>query len=144
MFEFSKRVLRAGLFSATIAIFAATASAAQAKFTLPSETHWGLAVLPAGEYTVSTALDTAWPIVFTVSGNDKTVYVLGSMDRINDRAEGSYLEIADVGGVKVVREFQSQVLGKTFHFDTPKELKVRLSARHAPEETTRVAVLTRH
>lgn len=52
--------------------FAATANAQSflGKFTLPSETHWGKNVLPAGEYTIS--MDAKTNVALVRSADGKT------------------------------------------------------------------------
>lgn len=144
MVRFHSGALRAAFFTTAAAIFAANANAEQARFTLPYETHWGLATLPPGEYTLSTWSDSTWPKVLSVSGHGKTVFILAGIASVNDNAEGSYLEIANVGGVRFVQKFQSGVFGKTFEFEAPKSLRAEMAAGRGPQQTTRVAVLTRH
>ena len=143
MVRFSSRALRAAFLSAALVTVAATASAATGSFTLPFETHWDNATLPAGDYTFSTWSNSDWPKVMTISGAGKTVYILAAVEQRGENLEGSYLEIQDVNGAKVVRGFQSNAMGTTFHFDVPKELRSEKIARATPQQTSHVAVRTR-
>src|SRR6059036_3392835 len=59
------------------------------KFTLPVETHWGLAVLPPGEYTYTLASPN-FPAIVTVRGQGRAVMIMtnaGISDhRVSDRS----------------------------------------------------------
>lgn len=140
MVLFGKSARRAALLSIALGALAFTASAQRAKFTLPFEAHWGSAVLPAGEYTLAPTMTTGWPRVFAVTGGGRTFYIMASVNRHIDGVEGSYLQLDDVDGTKVVRELHSAWTGDSFLFDAPKRLRARLMA----QRTTRVVLVDRH
>jgi hypothetical protein len=71
-----RRAIEVRLFAVVLlatCAFAATANAQSfsGKFTLPSETHWGKHVLPAGDYTMS--LDSRTNVALVRSANGTTV-----------------------------------------------------------------------
>jgi hypothetical protein len=71
-----RRAIEVGLFAVVLlatCAFAATANAQSfsGKFTLPSETHWGKNVLPAGNYTMT--LNSQTKVALVRSANGKTV-----------------------------------------------------------------------
>src|SRR5689334_4727619 len=108
MFLFSSRAIRAALLPIALGIFVASANAQQAKFTLPFETQWGQAVLPAGEYSMNSSDTLSWPKVLSVFGKEKSVYILAGVETLAPEGEGeSYLRIETVGNAHVVREYRS-------------------------------------
>jgi len=144
MFLISSPGTRAALLSIALGIFAASANAQYAKFTLPFETHWGSAVLPAGEYTMYSPMTLAWPKVLTISGQGKAAYILAGGEKLAPESEtASFLRIASIGGTHVVREYTSALDGKTFVFDVPKAVRTEIAARGHSQEVTKIAVLTR-
>ena len=145
MFLFSSRVIRVALLPIAFGIFAASANAQQAKFTLPFETHWGGIVLSAGEYTMYSPMTLARPKVLSISGQGKAAYILVGAEKLAHESEGaSSLRIANFGDTHVVREYTSALTGKTFLFDMPKAVRSEIAARRHSQEITKLAVLTRH
>lgn len=144
MYLLSGRGMRIALLSLVGGIFAVSANAQKATFTLPFETHWNNAVLPAGDYTLSSVSTISWPKVLTVSGQGKTVYILASVEELAPESERSYLRIENNGDTHVVREYNSGIAAKSFLFEAPKSLRTELAARGHSQEITKVAVLTRH
>ena len=146
MFVFSGRAVRAVLFSIALGTFVVSANAQQGTFTLPFETHWGSAVLPAGDYRMSSSVTTAFPKVLSISGQGISVYVIaGNANPTDDSETSSYLSIQSVGSLHVVRQFVSAVTGKAYNFQMPKTIRTELAAARSPQqEITNVAVLARH
>ncbi len=90
----------------------------QGKFTLPTETHWGGATLPAGDYT----------FVMSSASSDYRLYIRG--ERVNaiimaastdDRAASDHaqLNLVDIADVQTVQTFDAPELGLTFVYFTP-------------------------
>ena len=90
----------------------------QGKFTLPFETHWGSATLPAGDYT------------FTMSSANSsyTLYVHGEKVNAIIRATATdeqvvsshaQLNLVDIADVQTVQTFDAPEIGKTFSYWTP-------------------------
>jgi len=104
-------------------------------FELPRATYFGDTLLPAGQYKVwlSTAakdLETISAIHLTGQGVRKTFLAISTSRRETER---NYLEIADMGGVYVVRAFDSGTLGKSFGFGVTKNVKMKaLDAQALP------------
>ncbi len=67
---FTVLMLLAGIVG--IAPKAAHAQVAEGKFSLPSETHWGSMILPAGEYTFSLE-STGRPAWLTIRNSDRVL-----------------------------------------------------------------------
>ena len=92
----------------------------QGKFTLPFETHWGNATLPAGNYT----------FVMSPERSEYRLYIRGAQvnaiiratsadDRgVSDRPQLNLVDIADVQNVQT---FDAPELGLTFSYATPKQ-----------------------
>ena len=141
---FSSRAIRAALLPIALGIFVASANAQHATFTLPFETQWGSAVLPAGEYHMYSPMTLARPKLLSISGQGKTAYILAGGEKLLPEFEsGSYLLIANVGGKHVVREYTSALSGKTFRFEVPKSAQTGIADRGHSEGLTTIAVLTR-
>ena len=99
------------------------------KFTLPFETHWGSATLPAGDYT----------LVMSSAGSDYRLYIQGekvnaiiqatsSDDRhVSDHAQ---LNLVDIADVETVQTFDAPELGRTFIYFTPAQKHVGHKEAH--------------
>jgi hypothetical protein len=104
-------------------------------FELPRATYFGDTLLPAGQYKVwlstdAKDLETVSAIHLTGQGVRKTFLAISTSRRETER---NYLEIADMGGVYVVRAFDSGTLGKSFGFGVTKNVKMRaLDAQARP------------
>jgi hypothetical protein len=90
----------------------------QGKFTLPFETHWGSATLPAGDYT----------FVMSSAISDYRLYIRGEkvnaivMAAAADEKAGSghaQLNLVDIADTQTVQTFDAPELGKTFVYSTP-------------------------
>jgi hypothetical protein len=92
----------------------------QGKFTLPVETHWGGATLPAGDYTF-TLPSTASPYKIYLrgeAGNAIIMTVITDYKVVSSHAQLNLVEIADV---ETVTTFEVPELGLTFIYATPKQ-----------------------
>src|SRR5580704_7349313 len=104
-------------------------------FELPRATYFGDTLLPAGQYKVwlstdAKDLETVSAIHLTGQGVRKTFLAISTSRRETER---NYLEIADMGGVYVVRAFDSGTLGKSFGFGVTKNAKMKaLDAQALP------------
>jgi hypothetical protein len=104
-------------------------NAYQGKFTLPFETHWGSATLPAGDYT----------FVMSSASPDYRLYIRGAQvnaiiratstdDRgVSDRAQ---LNLVDVADVQTVQTLDAPELGRTFIYFTPAQKHVGHNEAH--------------
>lgn len=92
----------------------------QGKFTLPYETHWGAATLPAGDYTFA-LVSASSPYVLYVHGQagNAIIKASGADERVlSDHAQLNLVDIADVQNVET---FEAPELGLTFTYATPKQ-----------------------
>jgi hypothetical protein len=101
----------------------------QGKFTLPFETHWGNAILPAGDYT----------FVMSSASSDYRLYIRGAQvnaiiratstdDRgVSDHAQ---LNLVDIADVRTVQAFDAPELGRTFIYFTPAQRHVGHKEAH--------------
>jgi hypothetical protein len=104
-------------------------NAYRGKFTLPFETRWGSATLPAGDYT----------FVMSSAGSDYRLYVRGAQvnaiimatstdDRgVSDHAQ---LNLVDIADVQTVQTFDAPELGRTFIYFTPAQKRVGHKEAH--------------
>jgi len=93
-------------------------NAYQGKFTLPVETHWGTATLPAGDYTFALP-STGSPYTLYIRGEKVNAIIMATStdDRgVSDHAQLNLLDIADV---QTVQSFDAPELGLTFVYFTP-------------------------
>jgi hypothetical protein len=103
-------------------------NAYQGKFTLPFETHWGGATLPAGDYT------------FTMSSasSDYRLIIRGQVNAIimavttDDRAVADHaqLNLVDIADVQTVQTFDAPELGLTLVYPTPTQKHVGHKEAH--------------
>ena len=89
----------------------------QGKFTLPFETHWGNATLPAGDYN----------FVMSSARDNYKLYIRGQVNAIiqaastDDRGVSAHaqLNLVDIADVQTVQTFDAPELGRTFVYFTP-------------------------
>jgi hypothetical protein len=141
----------AGLVLGALATSENAQNAYQGKFTLPFETHWGSATLPAGDYT----------FVMSSASSDYRLYIRGaqinaiiSATSTDDRgvSDHAQLNLVDIADVQTVQTFDAPELGRTFIYFTPtqnhvghKEAHQKTASQTAPatkvsENKTSIAV----
>lgn len=100
------------LFTIALAAVAANAqSALHGKFQLTSETRWGKAVLPAGEYSL-TIESAAQPMRIVIQSADgKTGAIAVAASSFDSAAGGNYLVITGTGADREVRSMNLPQLG---------------------------------
>ena len=98
---------------------ASAQSAMKGEFTLPSEIHWGRAVLPAGQYSFDFA-STHAPDVIHVRGEGVNVMLMAQA--VGDRPipTDSALVLERQGGNSVVRSLRLAPLGISLYYAAPK------------------------
>lgn len=138
-----KRCLTFALLSACIAAGVAGAQHSPAiyegKFTLPFETRWGKAVLPAGDYTF-TVDSTALPATVTVHSvrESKTAPMIMAQAISQHGTSGqSSLIVARNSGKGVVRGLQLAELGLDFEYAMPRGMQL---VAEAPQLFQRIGV----
>jgi hypothetical protein len=118
-------------FILTLLAGAAAIGASQAKaetykgtFNLPVETYWGGAVLSPGEYTVTIEHGVVVPIIHLRDDDRQVASVLPTATNAKPSVR-SRLLLEKINGSYVVKEFDAGIIGKSFHFNTPKSIRNR-------------------
>lgn len=118
--------------AAVMTLGAAYAHAEQFKLTLPLQTEWGTAMLPAGDYVVTTSQMGARYL--RLQGNGQTAYVLCSSIGANPNG-ASEIKTVNKNGREHVQELSSVQLGKTFRFAIAKDNAPHTMAFKVRKET---------
>ena len=129
------------------------AQAYQGKFTLPFETHWAGATLPAGDYTF-VLQSTGSPYRLYIRGQEVSVIIQANTAEEGVVSERPQLNLVDITDVHTVQTFEAPELGVTFTYWTPtqkqvgrKEAHQKMAPQTAPasqvsENRTSIPVLT--
>jgi hypothetical protein len=114
-------------------------SAMKGEFTLPSEIHWGRAVLPAGQYSFDLA-STSAPQVIHIRGEG--VHVMLMAQAVGDRPvpTDSALVLVRQGDSSFVRSLRLAPLGISLYYAQPKGEAPTVA--QVPGVTQRVPVYT--
>lgn len=122
-----RNITRVTLFAAmvlAVCLFGSPANAQsdfQGKFTLPHETHWGQAALPAGDYMITFTHDNT-PQPMLVIRDAKSRLIVG-YESLNIRENGtkgeSALLISTRGTEWVVYSLRIAELGESFVYERP-------------------------
>ena len=93
-------------------------NAYKGKFTLPFETHWGGATLPAGDYAFAMSSTSAPYTLYIRGAQVNAIIVAASTDdrAVSDHAQ---LNLVDIADTQTVETFDAPELGKTFVYSTP-------------------------
>jgi hypothetical protein len=111
--------------------FGKAQNAYEGKFTLPFEAHWGEAVLPAGDYTISMRSATEQYLLF-VRGEGKTAMIMAQGTSTKTVSDNSHLTVVDTGGNQAITELAAGHFGLTFSYATPKMKKTTEASLHNP------------
>jgi hypothetical protein len=93
-------------------------SAYQGKFTLPFETHWGGATLPAGDYTF-TLVSASSPYTLYIQGQAGSAIIRATTAGSKVVSAHAQLNLVDIADVQNVETFEAPELGLTFIYETP-------------------------
>jgi hypothetical protein len=127
------------LLASVLATLAHAQAVSAGKFALPVETRWGMAVLPAGEYTYR--LDSAnLPAIIAVRGGGKSAMILVRGISEHPISNRSSITLLRSGRHAVVQSLDLGHLGRVFHY-TLREGGPVLEASE-PAHTERVPVVT--
>jgi hypothetical protein len=126
-------------------------NAYQGKFTLPTETHWGNATLPAGDYSFAMSSARSQYRLYIRGAQVDAIIMAASTDRtVRDHAQ---LNLVDIADVQTVQTFDAPELGLTLFYVSPtqkhaghKEAQQKTAAQTPPatkvsENRTSIAVL---
>jgi len=123
----------AALFLAGLATAGNAQNAVQGKFTLPFETHWGGATLPAGDYSF-TLPSASYPYKFYIRGQATTAIIMAVASDKEIASGHAQLNLVEVADTQNVETFEAPELGLTFNFATPSPK--HLGRREARQKTT--------
>jgi hypothetical protein len=93
-------------------------NAYQGKFTLPFETHWGSATLPAGDYTFALQSMSS-PYTLYIKGEKVNAIIQAAATDDKGVAAHAQLNLVEIGDVQTVETFDAPELGQTFVYSTP-------------------------
>ena len=118
-------LLALGVLAAGLSAKPASGQELQGKFTLPSATRWGIATLPAGDYSFTLDKSRAYGMIAVYRGQRTVAFVMpqATCDRTSDSSK-----MVLVGGA--VRELTLPQIGVTLSFSDH-----NLRQRRAPKET---------
>lgn len=95
----------------------------QATFHLPVATHWGKTVLAPGDYKLLVQDGQSNLRNVVIQGEGRTVFAMPLVADANaSTAAHSHLELVQRDGAYFIKEYCSQVEGKTYLFGVPKNL----------------------
>jgi hypothetical protein len=113
-------------------------NAYQGKFTLPVETHWGIATLPAGDYTFALASNSA-PYRLYIHGQGVSAIIQATAANQRVASEHPQLNLVDIPNVYTVQTFEAPDLGVIFTYWMPtqkhmgaKEARQKTASQSAP------------
>jgi hypothetical protein len=109
----------------------------QGKFTLPFETRWGSATLPAGDYTFILPSNSA-PYRFYIQGQGASAIIQATTADQKVVSERPQLTLVDIADVHTVQTFEAPELGVTFTYWMPTQK--HLGHKEARQKTVPQAV----
>ena len=124
----SKVAIAALVLSAVATGGKAQQSIYQGKFTLPVETHWGSATLPAGEYTFTVGSAAAQYRLY-IHG-ERSNFIIPTVTAENSAPQNAQLNLVDVADKQTVETFDAPQLGLTFSYWTPKQKHMPSNVAH--------------
>jgi hypothetical protein len=104
----------------TLATSGKAQNAYQGKFTLPFETHWGGATLPAGDYTFALR-STSTPYTLYIQGSQGNAIIMATATDDRAVAKHAQLNLVEIADVQTVQTFDAPELGVTFVYLTPSQ-----------------------
>src|ERR1700745_357288 len=130
--RFLKLLTKAGvvaLFLAGLATAGNAQNAYQGKFTLPFETHWAGATLPAGDYTF-VLQSTGFPYRLYIRGQETNVIIQANTAEEGMVSKVPQLNILDITDLHTVQTFEAPELGVTFTYWTPTQKRTGRTEAH--------------
>jgi len=101
----------------------------QGKFTLPFETRWGSATLPAGDYTF-TMESASSPYRLYIHGQAGNAIIMAAAADKKVASGHAQLNLVDIADVQNVETFEAPELGLTFSYATAKQQHVGRKEAH--------------
>jgi len=119
-------------------IASAQAPAAKGQFTLPFEAKWGMATLPAGDYTFTFDSTTLPALVKIETGGRYVAFVMTQGTEKADASKESELIVTRSGGQARIRVLHLAELGTDFQYSAPKSERREMAS--APQLIERVPI----
>jgi hypothetical protein len=132
LFKAVTKVCLAALVLGAVATSGKAQSIYHGKFTLPVETHWGAAKLPAGDYTFTVSSVSSQYRLF-INGQ-KTNAIVQTLTAENATPQHAELHLVDIADVYSVATFDAPELGLTFTYWTPTQKHI--SSKEARQKAT--------
>ncbi len=110
------------MLSAALSAGVLSAQDFQGSFTLPFESRWGTAILPAGDYTIKldTGDRTRFQYVVTVRGENYAAMILSFSRKSDTTTKTNELVVARSGHKGTVRALRLAELQLAFNYPAPK------------------------
>jgi hypothetical protein len=119
-------------------------SAYEGKFALPFEAHWGIAVLPAGDYTISMQSANA-PYFLYIRGEGKTAIIMANTANTKTVSDDSHLSVVNTGGSQAITELEAGQLGLIFVYPVSKsQMKPMVGAKPGAKPLTSSVIPVRN
>ena len=117
LFKAATKVCMVALVLGALATSGKAQSIYQGKFTLPVQTRWGNATLPAGDYTFTVSSVSSQYRLY-IHGQ-KTNAIIQTLTAENATSQHAQLNLVDIADVYSVETFDAPELGLTFTYWTP-------------------------
>jgi hypothetical protein len=128
-----KSVTKVGIAALVLGALATSGKAQQSiyqgKFTLPVETHWGSATLPAGDYTFTVSSAVAEYRLY-IHGQRDSFIIIPTVTADNATPRHAQLNLVDIADKYSVETFDAPQLGLTFTYWTPKQKHMPSNVAH--------------
>ncbi|MGH9438355.1 MAG: hypothetical protein ACRD22_10780 [Terriglobia bacterium] len=96
------------------------ATSSGGKFTLPFEAHWGIAVLPPGDYTFTVISPFGSPRYLDVRGKRSGAYIFPLSTEMGTNARRSHLTLVTIGRNHFIERLVLTEVNTAFEFRIPK------------------------
>ena len=117
LFKAVTKVCMAALVMGAVATSGKAQSIDHGQFTLPVETRWGNATLPAGDYTFTVSSASSQYRLYIHGQN--TNAIIHTLTAENATSRHAQLNLVDIADVYSVETFDAPELGLTFTYWTP-------------------------
>ena len=128
LFKAVTKVCMAALVLGAVATSGKAQGIYQGKFTLPVETRWGAATLPAGDYTFTVSSASSEYRLF-IKGQ-KTNAIVQTLTADSATTQHAQLHLVNTADVYSVATFDAPELGLTFTYWTPKQKHMSSKVAH--------------
>ena len=128
LFKAVTKVCLAALVLGALATSGKAQSIYQGKFTLPVETRWGAAKLPAGDYTFTVSSASSEYRLY-IKG-EKTNAIVQTLTAETASSQHAQLHLVNTADVYSVQTFDAPELGLTFTYWTPTQKHMSSKVAH--------------